>query len=515
MKIMASDVRFNAAQHEQTTERYARQLDTSSRETDADATAVINQVDLSYSAKMRAEDRTHVDAQSIVSSGYDSSTFNKTQATRSVTQTVVGINASVLNVAINDNNPSLLEPSQSGVYKNIEQLSISEPEQSSARVEISEQYHFRQQQKLHVGTQGKVTTEDGREIDFMLKLEMSRDFSLEESIHLQSTERAMMDPLVINLSGGAASLTSHSFSFDLNADGKKEDISFVGSGSGFLAIDNNNDGRINDGSELFGATGKDGFSDLAQYDDDNNKWIDENDEIFSKLKIWTKDSEGNDQLVSLKAAGVGAIYLGSAAASFDLRDSENNLLGQVKRSGVFLTERGEVASIQELDIAVREQDTTSVTHSRNIELQLAAWEPEESAQGNPFVNLNNAFDIDLINSNQGDSAFAEDEDKQPTLIDILFPPPGSEYDYQRKDFKSVEKVNVTTTVQAVTTDVIEEEAENLFVINKHSTQSLVELNRKTQDKLESGKDTFAHLKAIIDSLHKQHSLKSELDEKQS
>jgi len=513
MKIMASDVRFNAAQHEQTTERYARQSDTSNRETDADASAVMSQVDLSYSARMRAEDRTHVDAQSSVSHGYDRATFNKTQATHSVTQTVVGIDASVLNVAINDNSPSLLEPSQSGVYKNIEQLNISEPEQSPARVEIAEQYHFTQQQTLHVGTQGKVTTQDGREIDFMLKLEMSRDFSLEESIRIQSTERAVMDPLVINLSGGAASLTSHSFSFDLNADGKKEDISFVGSGSGFLAIDNNNDGRINDGSELFGTTGKDGFSDLAQYDNDNNMWIDENDEIFSKLKVWTKDSEGNDQLISLKAAGVGAIYLGSAAASFDLRDSENNLLGQVKRSGVFLTERGEVASIQELDIAVHEQDTTSVTHSGNVELQLADWEPEESAQDNPFINLNNVLDINLLNSSQGDSPFAEDENKQPTLIDILFPPPGSEYDHQSKDFKSVEKVSVTTTIQEATVDVVEEEAENLFVIGKHSAQSLVELNRKTQEKLERGKDTFAHLKAIIDSLAKQHSLK--LDEEQS
>ena len=35
------------------------------------------------------------------------------------------------------------------------------------------------------------------------------------------------------------------------------------------------------------------FKDLAEYDEDHNGWIDENDSIFSKLKVWTKDENGN------------------------------------------------------------------------------------------------------------------------------------------------------------------------------------------------------------------------------
>ena len=75
----------------------------------------------------------------------------------------------------------------------------------------------------------------------------------------------------------------------------------------FLALDKNGDGRMNDGSELFGTASGDGFKDLAAYDEDGNGWIDENDSIYSQLKIWTKDENGKDHLIDLKDADVGAI----------------------------------------------------------------------------------------------------------------------------------------------------------------------------------------------------------------
>ena len=62
-------------------------------------------------------------------------------------------------------------------------------------------------------------------------------------------------------------------------------------------MDRNGDGKINDGSELFGTKSGDGFKDLASYDADGNGWIDENDAIFSQLKIWTKDEDGKDKLI--------------------------------------------------------------------------------------------------------------------------------------------------------------------------------------------------------------------------
>ena len=117
---------------------------------------------------------------------------------------------------------------------------------------------------------------------------------------------------------------------DLDADGDKENINFATGGSGFLALDRNGDGKINDGSELFGATSGDGFADLATLDSDHNGWIDENDAAYTQLRVWTKDSAGNDQLSTLKQANVGAINLSSVATPFDLKDSSNALLGQIR-----------------------------------------------------------------------------------------------------------------------------------------------------------------------------------------
>lgn len=503
MKINESQVMFNAQHSKQTTQDHLQSSTNIGPPNSRIEQPIQGVIDLSYNAQMRAEDETNVEASSRVESGLNQSAYQKSHTTHAITQTSIGLAATVQNIAINDNHVPLLAPAKSIAYSEVAQLNIQTSNQAnrdsmnpSAQISIKEQYSFSQDEQLHVGTQGRVTTQDGREIDFMLQLDMNRSFALEESLHIQRSQRQLMDPLVINLNGGAASLTSHSFSFDLNADGKEEQISFVGSGSGFLAIDNNGDGRINDGSELFGTGSKDGFSDLAQYDLDNNKWIDENDDIFNKLKVWTKDASGQDHLISLKDAGVGAIYLGSASSSFDLRDAENNLLGQVKRSGVFLTERGEVASIQEIDIAIREDATAQITHKEGIELQISDWRDEQPAINNQRLNL----DINVANE-----PIFEQKDDLPTLIDILFPTPGSKYDYSSKVYQaSHSEINTTTLSSKTTTDIVTPQANPTIFIDQSSLLSLQDLGNQTQTQIDVDQEKFTHLKAIIESLHKQH-----------
>ena len=202
--------------------------------------------------------------------------------------------------------------------------------------------------------QGIVTTADGREIAFKLQLSMSREY-LEQSdvsVRLGDAARQAKDPLVINFNGSAAQLTSTKFSFDLNTDGTAEQISFVTPGSGFLALDKNQDGKINNGSELFGPASGNGFSELAAHDQDGNQWIDENDAVFDQLKVWSKDAQGDDHLATLKEAGVGAIYLGNVATEFSIKDASNRLDGQIRSSGVYLSEDGGVGSVQQIDLAV-------------------------------------------------------------------------------------------------------------------------------------------------------------------
>jgi hypothetical protein len=210
---------------------------------------------------------------------------------------------------------------------------------------------YQESETLNFNAKGLVNTADGQAISIDLSLSMSRDFAASQQISIRAGD-ALKDPLVVNFAGTAAQLGERDFHFDLDADGRLDQIAFVGPGSGFLALDKNGDGRINDGSELFGPTTGSGFGELAAHDEDKNNWIDENDSIYDRLRIWTRDASGQQQLLGLGQAGVGAIYLGNIQTPFLLKDADNQLQGQIKGSGIYLKEQGGVGSIQELDLVV-------------------------------------------------------------------------------------------------------------------------------------------------------------------
>ena len=207
-------------------------------------------------------------------------------------------------------------------------------------------------QTASFASEGTIKTADGREINFSLSIEMSREYYQESNVSFRAGDAVQKDPLVINFDGGAAELTDAKFSFDLDVDGTEDNISFVRPGSGFLVFDKNQDGIVNDGSELFGPGTGDGFSELAAYDTDNNNWIDENDAIYNQLSVWTKNDQGEDELSSLQAKNVGAIYLSSAKTVFDLKDENNQSNGQIAATGIYADEKGGVKTIQHLNLTV-------------------------------------------------------------------------------------------------------------------------------------------------------------------
>ncbi|MGN0171025.1 MAG: hypothetical protein ACI39H_09740 [Lachnospiraceae bacterium] len=198
---------------------------------------------------------------------------------------------------------------------------------------------------------GTVVTSDGREINFNYEVHMSRTFaSTYYESHNFGAEYAVMDPLVINTGSSITQVNDQSFYFDLDCDGQLDEISSLAAGSGFLALDKNEDGIINDGSELFGTTSGDGFADLAAYDLDHNGWIDEADEIFQKLKIWYADGGEQPKLISLKEAGIGAIALQNTETPFSLNNTENNTNAYIRKTGIFLYENGGTGTIQHVDL---------------------------------------------------------------------------------------------------------------------------------------------------------------------
>ncbi|MEE4314301.1 MAG: hypothetical protein V2J11_07365 [Desulfofustis sp.] len=210
--------------------------------------------------------------------------------------------------------------------------------------------HYEQEQ-TDFSAEGTIVTADGKEISFQAQLTMSREFFSEEHISLRAGD-ALKDPLVINFAGTGAELSDTRFAFDIDHDGVADQIHFVGTGSGFLALDRNGDEVINDGSELFGPLSGEGFAELQQFDSDHNGWIDENDAIYDRLRIWTRDEAGQSHLFSLGQKGVGAIYLEHVNTPFALKDDSNNLQGQVRSTGLFLSENGSTGTIQQIDLAV-------------------------------------------------------------------------------------------------------------------------------------------------------------------
>lgn len=217
----------------------------------------------------------------------------------------------------------------------------------------SEESYYEESEQTKFQTKGQVTTADGRTVDFNVDLYMSRSF-MEYSNYTANVGAPLLDPLVINLEGAGTEIGNQEFLFDIDCDGEMDNISILKETSGFLALDRNNDNKINDGSELFGAKSGDGFSELTVYDMDGNGWIDENDPIFDKLRIWTKSPEGEDKLIGLGVAGVGAIYLGNANTEFHINNEENETLGVVRKTGIFLKEDGNAGTIQQVDLAKRQ-----------------------------------------------------------------------------------------------------------------------------------------------------------------
>ncbi|MDO8464638.1 MAG: hypothetical protein Q7S46_05205 [Gallionella sp.] len=200
--------------------------------------------------------------------------------------------------------------------------------------------------------QGIIKTSDGKEIRFSLSLEMKREFFQESDLSIRKGDGVRKDPLVINFNGAAAQLTDTKFSFDLDSDGNAEKISFAGAGSGFLALDKNGNGIIDNGSELFGTQSGNGFADLSAHDSNGNDWIDENDAVYSKLQVWSKNAAGENTLSALAKLNIGALYLGNVATPFDLKNSENDLHGQVRSSGIYVREDGSAGTLQQIDLVV-------------------------------------------------------------------------------------------------------------------------------------------------------------------
>lgn len=150
----------------------------------------------------------------------------------------------------------------------------------------------------------------------------------------------LVDPIIIDLGGTGFQLTDakDGVKFDFQGKGDKDLISWTAANwnGGWLALDRNGNGKIDNGTELFGnvtpqptpAKGAlpNGFLALAVYDLSHDGVIDAKDPIFSKLVIWIDRNHNGisepSELISLAQAGVKSISLNYAASQF--KDANRN-----------------------------------------------------------------------------------------------------------------------------------------------------------------------------------------------
>lgn len=227
--------------------------------------------------------------------------------------------------------------------------SISNPEPQLG-MRVQREFHYQEQESLQFSASGNITTRDGRLLSFQLDISLQRSFELHSSETL-NFGAAAKDPLMLTLGNDAGALSGATVAFDLDGNGSQDAMPLLRNG-GWLVLDRNGDGRVNDRSELFGPQSGNGFAELATLDGDGNHAIDEGDPLFAQLKLWQGRDGAQDQLTPLLELGIGAILLPSIDAEFAHTDAQGATLAQMRRAGVYLNENGSAGLVGQLDVSV-------------------------------------------------------------------------------------------------------------------------------------------------------------------
>jgi hypothetical protein len=179
-------------------------------------------------------------------------------------------------------------------------------------------------------------------IDYNIGEEIGENYRLE--VVLETA-----DPLVLDLNGDGYINTvglDAGILFDQNGSGAKQSTAWIAPSDGFLVLDRNGNGVIDNGTELFGnntslydSTGQmsgqalDGFAALAQEDTNHDGVVNNQDSNFAQLKVWRDLNQDGisqtDELTLLSDNGITSLNINKTSGAFMLlNDNSASAVGQ-------------------------------------------------------------------------------------------------------------------------------------------------------------------------------------------
>ncbi len=212
-------------------------------------------------------------------------------------------------------NSSVLLPAKQAAIQNIDVTAIEQ--------ELCKNYEPPTQEGVLQYSQAKIDYKKG------IKEGIEAEFAMAAVIVFKVIPCNVSDPVVIDLDGDGIELVNiaRGVNFDLYGIGSQQAVAWVGKDDGFLVLDRNGNGTVDNGSELFGNLDEsfaDGFEHLAQLDrrefgGNQDGVVDAGDAAFAYLSVW-RDADGNgvsaeSEMLSLADLKITAVSLKAEKAS--------------------------------------------------------------------------------------------------------------------------------------------------------------------------------------------------------
>ncbi|MDJ0583147.1 hypothetical protein, partial [Crocosphaera sp.] len=204
-----------------------------------------------------------------------------------------------------------------------------------------------------------------------------------------------IDPLIIDLDDNGINLINLDNSlirFDLDADGYAENTAWVSPEDGILALDLNQDGTINDITEIFSEYFNDGSPNsgldaLATLDSNQNGIISATDTQFNQILVWQDINQDGisqpDELKTLTEHGITSINLngvnteiiqdGNIIKQRSIFNRNDGTSGEISDIAFLVTQTGFKVNQTDTGIEILAEDDTAVSlfiHENETDLTL-------------------------------------------------------------------------------------------------------------------------------------------------